>query len=129
VRRGGALREVFRKRACRRGGAHGLRRCGPCIRAACDHRRAGPDEARVRLAPDPTSPGAGRALFTSSDETVRAAELNWIGDIHMTPVYPVGNSDFLLNPRTDLKSAAITGTPDDGDSTLQAEMAAFRFQR
>jgi hypothetical protein len=83
----------------------------------------------TRLAPDPTSPGAGRALFTSSDETVRAAELNWIGDIHMTPVYPVGNSDFLLNPRTDLKSAAITGTPDDGDSTLQAEMAAFRFQR
>ena len=83
----------------------------------------------TRLAPDPASPRAERALFTSSDESVRAAELNWIGDIHMAPVYPAGPSDFLLNPRTDLKSAAINETPDDRDSPLPAEMAAFRFQR
>jgi hypothetical protein len=83
----------------------------------------------TRLAPDPASPRAERALFTSSDEPVQAAQLNWIGDIHMAPVYPVGNSDFLLNPRTDLKSSAITETPDAADSALAAEMAAFRFQR
>ena len=113
-------------------GAHG--RAAPAALASAPLAIAGAQAPMkpvffTRLAPDPASPRAERALFTSSDEPVRAAELNWIGDIHMAPVYPAGASDFLLNPRTDLKSSAINETPDDRDNPLPAEMAAFRFQR
>jgi hypothetical protein len=83
----------------------------------------------ARLSPDTAQPRAMRALFTASDESARVTDLNWIGDIHMAPVFQAGGPDFLLNPRTDLKSQAITETPDERDSQLTAEMAAFRFQR
>ncbi len=83
----------------------------------------------ARLASDGASPGPERALFTAADEPVRAVEFNWIGDIHMAPVFATAKSDFLLNPKTDLRASAITETPDDRESQEPAEMAAFRFQR
>ncbi len=83
----------------------------------------------VRLSPAQSPQVRERALFTASDEPVRVDGLNWIGDIHMAPVYSNANSDFLLNPKTDLRSSAITETPDDRESQQPAELAAFRFQR
>jgi anti-sigma factor RsiW len=83
----------------------------------------------VRLPSDQVSRGAERALFASADEPARAVELNWIGDIHMAPVFANAKSDFLLNPKTDLRASAITGTPDERESQEPSEMAAFRFQR
>lgn len=83
----------------------------------------------ARLAPVNASRAPGGALFTAADEPVQAVEFSWIGDIHMAPVFANAKSDFLLNPKTDLRASAITETPDDRESQEPAEMAAFRFQR
>jgi len=56
-------------------------------------------------------------------------ELNWIGDIHLAPVDPGLNPDYLLTPRPDTKSAVLSGPQSDRDSQEPAEMTAFRFQR
>jgi hypothetical protein len=84
----------------------------------------------TRLSSDPASArGAERSLFAAADAPAQFVELKWIGDVHMPPVFPSANADFLLNPRTDLKASAISETPDDREGQEPAEMAAFRFQR
>jgi hypothetical protein len=83
----------------------------------------------LRFASEQAPREAPHALFASSDAQPQLVELDWIGDIHMPPVFPTANTDFLLNPRTDLKASAITETPENRDNQEPAEMAAFRFQR
>jgi len=71
----------------------------------------------------------GAAVLGPVDASSRYAQLNWIGDVHMTPVFSTTGKDFLLNPKTDLKAAAIADPQSNRDDQEPAEMAAFRFQR
>jgi hypothetical protein len=70
-----------------------------------------------------------RGLFAAGDPSSQAAQLNWIGDIHMNPVFPAANADFLLNTKAELKAAVLSDTPASRDEKEPAEMTAFRFQR
>jgi hypothetical protein len=83
----------------------------------------------VRMAPEDGSRVAGHPLFAATEAPSRMVQLNWIGDIHMAPVFPAASSDFLLNPKTDLKAAVMVETPDSREDQAPSEMAAFRFQR
>jgi hypothetical protein len=69
-------------------------------------------------------------MFAMDSTTPQIAPLNWIGDIHMAPVFSAANNpDFLLAPKPDLK-APISGEAQGGrDSQEPLEMTAFRFQR
>lgn len=78
----------------------------------------------VRLPSDQAPRGA--QLLADSGAQTPAAQLNWIGDIHMSPV---ASGDFLLNPKADLKAAVMTNPQATRDSQEQVEMTAFRFQR
>lgn len=69
------------------------------------------------------------SMFADSDAQAQTAQLNWIGDIHLAPVYSSSNPDYLLTVRPDLKAAALNGTPISRDPQEPTEMAAFRFQR
>ena len=68
-------------------------------------------------------------VFVASENREPVAQLNWIGDIQMPPVFTAANSELLINPRTDLKAAALTDAQGQNDAQEPAEMAAFRFQR
>jgi hypothetical protein len=68
-------------------------------------------------------------LLTSLDSSGQVAQLNWIGDVRLAPVFSGTDRDFLLNPRTDLKAAVIADPQGGRDDPVPAEMAAFRFQR
>ena len=68
-------------------------------------------------------------VFAAAEGPAPVSQLNWIGDIQMPPVFTAANSEFLINPRTDIKAAALTDAQGQGDSQEPAEMAAFRFQR
>jgi hypothetical protein len=70
-----------------------------------------------------------RTLFTAAEAPAPIAQLNWIGDVQMPPVFTAANSELLINPKTDIKAAALTDPQSSGDSQEPAEMAAFRFQR
>ena len=84
----------------------------------------------ARLTPSQTGrTEQAKALFAVSTETPAAAQLNWIGDVRLSPVFPSASPDLLLTPKADLK----TGVTDDGSverlSQEAVEMTAFRFQR
>ena len=83
----------------------------------------------VRMPSDQMTPGGQRAPFSSLDTSSQMAQLNWIGAVHMTPVFSAANPGFLLNPKTDLKAAVLTDSPNSRDDQEQVEMTAFRFQR
>ena len=69
------------------------------------------------------------ALMVSADRSQQMAPLNWIGSLHLAPVYATPNTDFNLSGKTDLKAAAINDPQGDRDDQEPAEMTAFRFQR
>jgi hypothetical protein len=71
--------------------------------------------------------GAAHPLF-ASDHAGAIADLNWIGDIHMPPVFTAATPD-LLNPKADPKAAALAEPPSVTAPAEPAEMTAFRFQR
>jgi hypothetical protein len=81
----------------------------------------------VRLPSDQAPRGA--QLLADAGAQAPAAQLNWIGDIHLSPVTPSASGDFLLNPKTDLKAAVMTDSQAARDTQEPAEMTAFRFQR
>jgi len=83
----------------------------------------------VRLPSDPAPRDAQRTLLAYADAQAPMPQLNWIGDIHMSPVSATATGDFLLNPKTDLKAAVMTDNPAPRDAQEPVEMAAFRFQR
>ncbi|HEY1763322.1 MAG TPA: hypothetical protein VGF85_00265 [Opitutaceae bacterium] len=70
-----------------------------------------------------------KPLFVMSSDGPAAAQLNWIGDVRLNPVFPSVSPDLLLAPKTELK----TGITDDGAAVRMpqdaTEMTAFRFQR
>lgn len=68
-------------------------------------------------------------MFAMADDPQQPAQLNWIGGIHMAPVFSVANPDFLLAPKADIR-AAISDEPQSSRYPQEAaEMTAFRFQR
>jgi hypothetical protein len=78
----------------------------------------------------PSAPNReGTFLLNSIDTSSQVAQLNWIGDVHLTPVFSSTGRDFLLNPKTDLKAAVISDPQGNHDLQEPTEMAAFRFQR
>jgi hypothetical protein len=95
----------------------------------------------LSLAPDPmrsvfsTRAAAGqsgrsspRPLFALNEEAPPLAQLNWIGDIHMAPVFSGAKPDFLLTPKPDPKSGISEENPGRFPQE-PGDMAAFRFQR
>lgn len=81
----------------------------------------------VRLPSDQAR--SGTQLLADSGAPSPAVQLNWIGDIHLSPVAPSASGDFLLNPKTDLKAAVMTDSQAAHEAQEPAEMTAFRFQR
>jgi hypothetical protein len=76
----------------------------------------------VSRVPDAT---AQAPQFAAAQPTI--AELNWIGNVQMPPVFTSGTQEFVMGPKTGIKAAAIADAP--ADSQEPAEMTAFRFQR
>ena len=76
-----------------------------------------------------TSGHEGGFLLASLDSSSDVTQLNWIGDVHLTPVFSATGKDFLLNPKTDLKAAVIADPQGNRDDQEPVEMTAFRFQR
>jgi anti-sigma factor RsiW len=72
---------------------------------------------------------SAQRVYASDENAAPVAQLNWIGDIQMPPVFTSANSELLINPRTDIKAAALTDAPGQNAPQEPAEMAAFRFQR
>jgi hypothetical protein len=67
--------------------------------------------------------------FTALDASAQDSQLSWIGGIHMTPVFPSANSDFITDPKSGLKGMG-PGDPQVARSAQDpVEMTAFRFQR
>jgi hypothetical protein len=77
---------------------------------------------------DLTSGSPARLQLAAEEKPAQANQLDWIGAIHLTPVLNATNSD-LMNPRTGLKAATLSGLPAASDSDEASEMTAFRFQR
>jgi anti-sigma factor RsiW len=80
----------------------------------------------VRLPSDQASHGA---LLADAEAPAQAAQLNWIGDIHMSPVSTAATGDFLLSPKADLKAAVMNDAQGSRDTMEPVDMTAFRFQR
>jgi anti-sigma factor RsiW len=83
----------------------------------------------VRLPSDQGYHGSQGVLLADADAPAQAAQLNWIGDIHMSPVSTAATGDFLLNPKADLKAAVMNDVQGSRDTMEPVEMTAFRFQR
>ena len=62
------------------------------------------------------------------DGPSQVAQLNWIGDVHMVPVFSATNPNLFMNPKADLKSAVLA-EPQGRDDSQPVDLAAFRFQR
>jgi hypothetical protein len=109
---------------------------------APDQPRTVPETVDVALARDsmepvftarrpgsPTGRAEPKAMFPVAEETPSLAQLDWIGDVRLAPVFPSANPDLLLAPKAELK----TGITDDAANSRflpnASEMTAFRFQR
>jgi hypothetical protein len=67
--------------------------------------------------------------FTALDTSSQDNQLTWIAGIHMTPVFPSANSDFITDPKSGLKPVG-PGDAQGAHPLLEpVEMTAFRFQR
>lgn len=81
----------------------------------------------VHLPSDPSSNLV--SVFSAIEPSSQTAQFNWIGDVHMAPVFNAAKPGTLLNPKTDLKAAAISDGPNGRDDQESEEMTAFRFER
>ena len=101
-----------------------------------------PGTAEVPSAPDPMKPvfnarpleepevrSAARPVFAMDEGSPQIAQLNWIEDIHMAPVFSAASPGLLLNPKPVLKAPVSNGAASNRDSQQPGEMTAFRFQR
>jgi hypothetical protein len=94
--------------------------------AASAARQADADAMKPVFVVSRVSVAAAQApQFAAAQPTI--AELNWIGNVQMPPVFTSGSQEFVLGPKTGIKAAAIADAP--ADSQEPAEMTAFRFQR
>jgi hypothetical protein len=67
--------------------------------------------------------------FTALDTSSQDSQLSWIGGVHMTPLFPAANSDYISDPKSGLKPVG-PGDAQGARSVLEpVEMTAFRFQR
>jgi hypothetical protein len=73
--------------------------------------------------------GTAQVVLTASNTPGQIKQLNWIGNIQMPPVFTAANSELLMNPKTDIKVAALPDAPASTDAQEPADLAAFRFQR
>jgi alkyl hydroperoxide reductase subunit AhpC len=69
------------------------------------------------------------SLFAMSDASPQIPQLNWIGDVHMAPVFSAADANFLVDPKSDLKAAVLNDSQNGRDIQEAVEMTAFRFQR
>jgi len=70
-----------------------------------------------------------RPMFAVEYTAPQMPQLGWIDQIHMTPIFTTANSDFLLDPRPDLKTTVSSESQNNRDLQEPVEMTAFRFQR
>jgi hypothetical protein len=70
-----------------------------------------------------------RPMFTVDESAPQMPQLGWIDQIHMTPIFTTANSDFMLDPRPDLKTTVTSESQNSRDLQEAVEMTAFRFQR
>jgi hypothetical protein len=70
-----------------------------------------------------------RPMFAVDEAAPQMPQLGWIDQIHMTPIFTTSNSDFLLDPRPDLKTTVSSESQNNRDLQEAVEMTAFRFQR
>ncbi len=114
----------------------------PAVAAKASAARSVPDTMDLSLAPDPMKPvffarmavgrqgqQAAEPAFATGDDSLAQAQLNWIGGIHMEPVFSASNPGFLLGPKPDLKGGTTDEAPAGRYPQDAGEMAAFRFQR
>jgi hypothetical protein len=80
----------------------------------------------VAKAPDVAASAVPQGTLLAS---AQGNEFNWIGDVQLAPVFNASNSDFLVNPKADMKAANLTDPANSRDAQEPAEMTAFRFQR
>jgi anti-sigma factor RsiW len=112
------------------------------VAANLDASRTIPDTVDLSIAPDAMRPvflaripggqaarPETKAVFAMADESPSLAQLNWIGDIHMAPVFSAAKPDFLLSPKPDLKSGISDEVAGGRFPQEPTEMTAFRFQR
>jgi hypothetical protein len=80
----------------------------------------------------PSGPAAGpdaKQLFGASGESPTVAQLDWIGDIHLAPVFSGANADLLLAPAAELRPGISDDAANRRLAPEPSEMTAFRFQR
>jgi hypothetical protein len=70
-----------------------------------------------------------RPMFAVDEAAPQMPQLGWIDQIHMTPIFTTANSDFMLDPRPDLKTTVMSESQNSRDLQEAVEMTAFRFQR
>jgi len=83
----------------------------------------------VFLARQTSSQPVQKSDFAGADTASQVAQLDWIGDVHMTPLFTPANPDFLLEARPDSKTTVLSEAQIARDAQETSEMAAFRFQR
>ncbi len=114
----------------------------PAVAMAPVAARAVPDTADLATPADPmrsvfsarapSGPAArpdAKQLFGASGEALTVAQLNWIGDIHLAPVFSGATSDLLLAPASELRPGISDDAANRRLSPEPSEMTAFRFQR
>ena len=67
--------------------------------------------------------------FTAIDTSSQDNQFSWIAGIHMTPVFPSANSDYISDPRSALQAAGPGAMQGAVAPQEPVEMTAFRFQR
>jgi len=72
---------------------------------------------------------AGLPMFAVDEAAPQMPQLGWIDQIHMTPIFTTANSDFMLDPRPDLKTTVMSESQNSRDLQEAVEITAFRFQR
>jgi hypothetical protein len=67
--------------------------------------------------------------FTVLDTSAQDGQLSWIAGIHMTPVFPSANPDYISDPKAALNAAGPGVLQGAAAQQEPVEMTAFRFQR
>jgi hypothetical protein len=67
--------------------------------------------------------------FSAIDTSSPDNQLSWIGGVHMTPLFPAANSDFIADPKSGLKPVGPADAAGAHAVLEPVEMTAFRFQR
>jgi hypothetical protein len=86
----------------------------------------------VFIARGPAAPVArqdAKQFFGMPGDAPTVAQLNWIGDIHLAPVFSGANPDLLLAPTSDLRPGISDDAANRRLPLEPSEMTAFRFQR